>query len=225
MMPDYSILAPLFGGPLKPHQVDGVSRIVEYAHARRMSRLWLAYVLATVWHETGRWMQPIREGALRYGPAYTDAQSKRAVAAIHAKGIIRTNYALPDGPYKQSYYGRGLVQITWYDNYKKFEDDLGIPLTQYPDLALDWNYSLPITFDGMLKGKFTNKSLSMILSTDDYTAARAIINGDTKTNGKAIADAAVAFYNALADYTPKPEGTDESADSARSKWFPAWWPF
>lgn len=187
---------------LKPHQQDGINRITEHGRTHGAHKLHLAYILATVWHETAGWMQPIREGATRYGPAYTDRQAKAAVTSIYAKGIIRTNYALPAGPYKQSYYGRGLVQITWYDNYLKFEKLLGVSLTQNPDLALDWEVSLLIAFRGMYQGLFTGKSLNMIESPADYTAARAIINGDVKRNGKLIADHARKFYTALDDYIP-----------------------
>lgn len=230
---DFNAIRPLFGGTLKQHQVDGINRIVEYGGARRVSKLHLAYVLATVFHETGAWMQPIREGALRYGPSYTDAQAKRAVAAIHAKGIIRTNYALPSGPFGQSYYGRGLLQITWYDNYLKFENKLGIPLTRNPDLALDWNYTLPICFDGMIDGMFTSKSLASVVSTKDYTAARAIINGDVSKNGAKVAAQAVTFYNALGAYAPRAatpvttqeETPDEPHQHSRCCLAPAWWPF
>jgi hypothetical protein len=228
---DFNVAKPLFGS-YKQHQVDGINALVKYGDATFVSRLHLAYILATAWQETGKWMQPIREGALRYGPAYTDAQSRRAVASIFAKGIIRTNYALPTGPFQQSYYGRGLVQITWYDNYLKFEKELDIPLTRIPDLALDWNYANPILFTGMLKGMFTGKGLDKITAQSQYTQARAIVNGDVKKNGAAIANAADVFYAALRGYdevpvtaTPTQEEPIGSDRSGWSRFKPAWWPF
>lgn len=175
----FDTVRPLFGGRLNQYQVDGMNKIVEYAEKWGYSPLHTAYILATAFHETAKWMQPIREGARRFGPEYTDAQAKRAVASIHAKGIIRTNYALPAGPHRQSYYGRGLIQITWYDNYLKFERLLKKPLTAQPDLALDWDVALDILFLGMRDGMFRRgRSLAMIQSTDDYKAARDIVNGD-----------------------------------------------
>ena len=175
----FDTVRPLFGGRLNQHQVDGMKNIVGYAEKWDYSPLHTAYIIATAFHETAKWMQPIREGARRFGPEYTDAQAKRAVASIHAKGIIRTNYALPAGPHRQSYYGRGLIQITWYDNYLKFERLLKKPLTAQPDLALDWDVALDILFLGMRDGMFRRgRSISMIQSTDDYKAARDIVNGD-----------------------------------------------
>lgn len=192
----FDTVRPLFGS-LTQGQVDGMVKIVEYAEEWGYDPLHTAYALATTKHETANWMQPIREGARRYGPDYTDAQAKRAVASIHAKGIIRTNYALPAGPYGQSYYGRGLVQITWYDNYFQFARLLKRPLDQKPDLALEWDNALDILFLGMRDGLFRRgRSFAMIKSAADFKEARDIVNGDSaKTwGGNERMDDKVARY-------------------------------
>ncbi len=109
-----------------------------------------AYTLATAYKETGRVMQPIREIGLGRGRAYGT-----------------------------TYYGRGLVQITWLSNYARFGKILGINLTKDPDLALDWQYALPILIDGMTQGLFTGRKLSDYFSAgkaDPYNARR-IVNG------------------------------------------------
>lgn len=202
-------------GKLTPAQVAGMEKIIEYANRTGVSRLHLAYILATVYHETGKWMEPIREGALRYGPSYTDAQSKRAVASIYGKGIIRTNYALPAGPHRQSYYGRGLVQITWYENYLKFEKLLGKPITKNPDMALDWDVALPMLFTGMLDGMYTGIKLKDAKAVSAST--RAIVNGDVSKNGGTILDYHNQFYAALADYNP-----NEAVHSCKPKGLIDW---
>lgn len=53
-------------------------------------------------------------------------------------------YGKPAGPYNQIYYGRGPIQVTWYENYKKIYETFfkKAGLSQYdivknPDLALD----------------------------------------------------------------------------------------
>lgn len=194
------VRGPLFGGRLTQGQVDGMNIIGSYGLKDGMTRERLAYVYATVYWETARWMEPIREGARRYGTNYTDAQSRRAVAAIHAKGIIRRNYALPDEN-DNSFYGRGLVQITHKYNYAKFEEMTGTDLASNPDEALNWRESLIITFEGMKQGLFRpGNSLDNIVGRDlygEYIRARDIINGDRIKNGKAIADIAMHFYAAL----------------------------
>lgn len=193
----YDTVRPLFGGRLTSGQVDGMSKIVAYAEQFEYSVDDTAYVLGNTKHETANWMQPIREGARRFGLKYTDEQSRRAVASIHAKGIIRENYALPAGPYGQSYYGRGLTQITWWDNYKKFGELLGIPLEQNPDLALEWPVALDIMFLGMRDGLFTGKAMKDYKFPDEYRAARAIVNGDVRKNGELVAGYARKFREAL----------------------------
>lgn len=175
----YDAVRPLFGGRLSQHQVDGMKRIVEYGEEWGYDLYNIAYILATAKHETGGWMQPIREGAHRFGPDYPDASAKRAVASIHAKGIINTNYALPRGPYGQSYYGRGLVQITWYENYRKFAVILGVPMDRNPDLALEWDHALDIMFIGMRDGGFTGKKLSDFNFPAEFKQARVIVNDDS----------------------------------------------
>ena len=192
----YDAVRPLFGGRLSQHQVDGLKRIVEYGEEWGYDPDDLAYVLSTAKHETGGWMQPIREGAHRFGPDYTDASAKRAVASIHAKGIISTNYALPSGPYGQSYYGRGLVQITWYDNYLKFARILGVPLDQNPDLALEWDHALDILFLGMRDGVFTGRKLSDFNLPAEFKQARVIVNADShkKWGGSERIDDRLARY-------------------------------
>jgi hypothetical protein len=191
-----AVRGPLFGGRLRPAQVEGLTRIVEYGIKHKYSKPDLAYVLATAHHETGRRMEPVREGF-----ASTDAGARAAVKNLHAKGIIRTNYALPAGPYKQSYYGRGLVQITWYENYVKFAVLLKKPLDKNPDLALEWDTSLDIMFLGMRAGLFTKYNLDevpdiMPVPAFDNTD-RLIINGDARKNGPMIAGYATEYLKAL----------------------------
>ncbi len=83
-----------FGGPLTPAQVDGITRILDEWERRKLTLLaWLAYMLATVFHETWREMQPIRE-----------------------KGSDSYLRAKPYWPW----IGEGLVQVTWADNARKF---------------------------------------------------------------------------------------------------------
>lgn len=184
--------------PMTAGRKDGFTQVLEYALRNNYRTSEIAYMLATIWHETARWMQPIREGAVRYGTNYTDAQSRAAVKAIFDKGIIRTNYALPING--RSYYGRGLIQITWIDNYRKFEPIVNAPLVDQPDLALEWFYALPIAFIGCRDGLFRGKKLSMLPDRPthaQWTAARDIVNGDTRLNGANIARDAEKFYQAL----------------------------
>lgn len=198
---DFPAFKGLIKEPFKQGALDGINRIVAYGNSQSINKEQMAYVLATVWHETAAWMQPIREGAVRYGPSYTDAAAQKAVAAIYAKGIITRNYAKLDPVTGKSYYGRGLCQITHKDNYAKFSPICGMDLVKYPDKALEWPVALPILFTGMKKGMFrAGESLATIdgvNTKDDWYEARDIINGDKRKNGAAIATIAGVFYAAL----------------------------
>lgn len=81
-------------GSLNQGQVDGFNHILEEWERRALTDLrWLAYILASVWHETAFTMQPIVE---RGSAAYLQGK-----------------------PY-YPWIGRGLIQITWKKNYDKF---------------------------------------------------------------------------------------------------------
>jgi putative chitinase len=85
----------VFGGKMTQPQVEGVTNILDYRDKNwpKMSDDELAYLLATVVHETAHKMQPIREmGGERY---------------------LRSKKYYP-------WVGEGLVQVTWKENAVKF---------------------------------------------------------------------------------------------------------
>lgn len=164
-----SIRNALFGGFLSAKQVEGISAILDYweAHFSHEDDRWLAYMLATVFHETARTMQPIEE----YG---------------RGKGLKYGKRVKMDGrPYtdtKAIFYGRGFVQLTWYENYAKAGVAFDLPLLLSPELALNLKVATKILFAGMMKGWFTGKRLSDYFNdrVDDPLNARRIINGKDK---------------------------------------------
>ena len=184
-------------GRMTSEQVQGCERIVECGFKNGTSRLHLAYILATVFHETGKWMVPLREGATRFGPTYSHESAVRAVKSLFDRKIISENYGAEVPPYNKSYYGRGLVQITWFENYKKFG------IAENPEQALEWETALFILFTGMRNGMFTGRSLDILKSKKGFVKARVIVNGDVYVNGQKIAEYAEVFYKALKKYNPK----------------------
>jgi len=124
--------------------INGFEAILAYWETAEFERKkMLAYILATAYHETKRKpMQPVREGFCR-----TDNGSRKAVANLFRRQIIRRNYAIPH-PNGNSYYGRGLVQLTHGDNYKMLGREMGLGdrLYKTPDMALDLVYSVQIHF-------------------------------------------------------------------------------
>lgn len=166
---------------LTQKQVDGYNAILDYWEALALTDLrWLAYVLATAYHETGRTIEPVREG---FGK--TDERSIKAVTRLYERGRIQTNYAeiKPNG---NSYFGRGLVQLTWDSNYKRMGEALGMGMQLYdnPSLVLDLEISVKILFKGMIEGLFTGRSLEDYFNPTetDWVGARKIVNGRDKAH-------------------------------------------
>jgi putative chitinase len=137
----------------------------------------LAYILATVYHETAFTMQPVKEYG---GESY-----------------------LKSKPY-YPWYGRGHVQLTWEDNYKRQDEKLssrGIikpgELLATPDLALEPRISLYICTWGMYDGDFTGKSLGDFFTETEtnWYDARTIVNGHDRAS--TIGGYGEKFLNAL----------------------------
>lgn len=175
----------LFGGDYKQSQLDGMTAILDgwaAAHPDGDER-WLAYMFATTFHETNQQMQPVRE-------AYWLSENWR-----------RTHLSY------YPYYGRGFVQLTHKDNYRKAGDYLHDDLVNNQDFAMRLDYAAKIMFVGMEEGWFRASKngkphkLSRYFSgaVDDPVGARAIINGKEikKVGGKKVLLATViAQYHA-----------------------------
>lgn len=187
-------------GSLKQGQVDGFNSILDYAQKQGTALDKLAYILATVWHETAYTMQPIKEmGGEKY---------------------LRSKKYWP-------FFGRGYVQLTWEINYQKASDVFGVDFVKNPDLVMDPIYALPILFTGMEEGWFTGKDLDDYLDGVDeddkedlreYSNARRIINGTDKQ--VKIGKEALAFEKALRDaaYNPNTpvEPTEKPAEAPKA---------
>ncbi len=175
-------------------QVDGYDAIFDYWENSNLTDLrWLAYILATAFHETGETIEPVREGFCK-----TDACSIRAVTKLFNDGKIDVNYSIPEAN-GNSYFGRGLVQITFGSNYKNLGQAIGIGTLLYdnPSLALNLDISVVIMFKGMTDGLFTGKKLADYFNdtTTDWFHARRIVNALNRAS--LIEDYAKKFHMCL----------------------------
>jgi putative chitinase len=174
----------LFSGALEQIHVDGMSVILavwehDAGGTPMTDERWLAYMLATTYHECATRMWPIEE----YGKG-----------AGHEYGKVdpETGFA---------YYARGFVGLTWKDNYQKASAALGLiderDLVWNPGLALDSLIAARVMFRGMAEGWFTGRKLGQYFDedTDDPINARQIINGNDQD--ELIAGYHEAFLDAL----------------------------
>ncbi len=156
-----------FSGRMTAPQVAGVEAILDACQKLTDVR-WTAYILATVFHETGARMQPVREGFKT-----TDKAARDYVRRIGYP------YAEPDPITGHVYYGRGHVQLTWAKNYRSVGEAIDVDLYNEPELALNPATSIRILLLGMTNGLYTGKKLGDYFkgAKADPVGARKIVNG------------------------------------------------
>lgn len=177
----------LHEGRMTQSQVDGHNAILAAWEADyvRYDTRFLAYGLATAFHETGGAIQPVEEklnytadGLMKNFRRYfvaADAaklagQPERIANRIYANRMGNGRETTGDG---WRFRGRGLVQITGRDNYRAYG------IEDAPERALQPETAVRILFDGMIRGRFTGYALNDFFNetTSDWVGARRIVNG------------------------------------------------
>lgn len=137
-------------------QSSGCNTIIDEYFALGYTNLnQLAYILATVYHETAKKMQPVKEfGGEKY--------------------LLSKAY--------YPYYGRDLVQTTWKINYEKVKNFSNIDVVSNPELIGQMPLAAKVAVTFMQKGWYTGKKLRDYITADkvDFKGARRIINGTDK---------------------------------------------
>jgi len=186
----------LFKGSLHQSQLDGLLAILDKweAESSKDDDRWLAYMLATTHHETGRAMQPVRETF----EATDDEAIKRLERAWAAGKLpwVTTPYWRRDADGK-SWLGRGFVQLTHRANYKKVGSAISVDLMTDPDRAMEVDTALKVMCVGMRNGLFTSAKLSDFFnaSKENWVQARKIING--LESADLVAGYARTYYAAI----------------------------
>ena len=173
-----AVKSELFKGELTHPQVVGITAILDAWEERfaGADRRWLAYILATAYHETAYTMQPVRETL-----AESDARAVEILETAFAAGRlswVKTPYWRPDED-GCSWLGRGLVQLTHKRNYEAMSLLTGIDLVAEPDRAMEMDAAVSILIEGMVQGSFATHKLADHLNekTEDWVNARRIVNG------------------------------------------------
>ncbi|WP_421594341.1 peptidoglycan-binding protein [Shinella sp. M27] len=213
----------MFPKGLNASQVDGVENLLDvWARYFADDALqFLAYDLATAFHETAATMQPIKErGAVAYFSKYEPGTKL---------GKMLGNTVAGDG---YRFRGEGHVQNTGRRNARHASDqinkrfDLKIDLVANPEQRGDPFVSAISLFLGNREGWWTGRDLDDFIdgideATDEdlreYIAARRVVNGTDKA--AKIAGHAIEFGKALkvAGYAPA-AGAPVSSAKERVKW-------
>jgi len=197
----------VFHGHLAQKQVDGMNFILSaWEKSSFTDKRWLAYMLGTAYHETGGTMQPIHEyGSDAYFTRMYGIEGRRPDVA-RRMGNTRPGDGI-------LFAGRGLIQNTWANNYKRGGRAIGVDLYNNPDLAMQPDIAVKLMFEGMTDAEiifedkagadpafsFTGKTLEDYFNdeTEDWVGARRIINGTD--NAAMIAETAQNFNDAIAE--------------------------
>ncbi len=166
---------------LYPNAVEGLQILLTWIEtdARFKCIPQIAYVLATVAHETAREFQPIKE------------RLAKPLTALWWKQKVYSPY-----------YGRGYVQLTWKANYLAEGErlDVGDMFVKNPDAVMEYNFAYEILVGGMFLGRFRRThTLERYIDCSgkkDYHRARNIVNSGLDRAGT-IARLASTFENIL----------------------------
>lgn len=163
----------LFGGSLTQSQVDGLNTIGAECRKAGLDPM-------------------IQQTAYVLATVYHE--TAHTMQPIEEWGGASASYA--------PWYGRGHVQLTWEDNYRKQQDKHGHLGEDYK-VHDDWNRALiePVSalicVEGMQDGDFTGKKLDDYITKSDidYVNARRIVNGTDRA--EQIAGYAREFEKAI----------------------------
>ncbi|OJH51636.1 hypothetical protein ATN81_28165 [Agrobacterium pusense] len=223
----YARRAP-FGGRLTQGQIDGMNALFRCWDSHKIpapDKRHLAYILASVFHETGGRMVPVRETF-----ASTDAGAIAALEKAYKAGRLG-QVSKPywrKGANGKAYFGRGDIQLTHEENYKVLGERIDVDLVGNPSLALDLDISAEIAIVGMLEGLFTKKKLTdyFNLKKDDPIGARAVVNGTDKAKLiagyyksflDALEAATVAYYQGQPDDVAERDAQPDNVPAMKSK--------
>jgi len=173
-------------GPMGQPQVDGIEALLNAGDGMPLQHM--AFVLANVHHETGGYMFPIKETVFAH-----HKDKNPSDATVRA----RLDRAWQDGnlpwvktPYwRDGWFGRGQIQITHMDNYRRVGKAIGVDLVTSPARALEPAVSAKVAVMGMALGLFTGKKLSDYnfphdLQNPPATHPRRIVNGQDGSDDK-----------------------------------------
>lgn len=157
-------------GRYDPRQTAALTALLEFISQDELltDSRHIAYLLATIKHETADTFEPIIErGSRKYFDRYEPATRL---------GKQLGNTEIGDG---FRFRGRGYVQITGRHNYARLSTFVGRDLIASPDDACRPDVAYRIASIGMINGLFTGVRLDRYVKTRrcDYVAARRVVNG------------------------------------------------
>lgn len=159
------------------HVVEELSKDLE--EENMLDKKVLAYALATMEHETAGSFEPVNEGFYNdekygYEPGFTGRSEAR-----------RRGYGGGE-----EYFGRGYIQLTHKENYKRIGDKIGVDLVKNPELANDPDIAVKILVEF-----FQMRKIDKVIKREGFEQARRLVNPDGKD--KMIAETAQKYLEII----------------------------
>jgi hypothetical protein len=197
--------ARLLGQSISQAEFRGIETLLIACANAQWGVSWIAYALATAYHETGHTMQPVRE-AFWLEERDRNAYLTRQYDIAGRRPNVAREYENTQPGDGIKYAGRCYVQLTWKRNYRVMTERLrragwDIDLVADPDRALDPEVAAAIIVIGMSEGLFTGRGIGDDLprahpaSLEQFIATRDTINGTDAQ--RQIAEYAIIFQTAL----------------------------
>ena len=189
-----SVRASVFGGRLTQAQVDGCTALLTACNKYGVTdQHHVSHALAEVRHETGGYMLPIKETVMAHhtGKNPSDATVIKRLNDAYAAGKLPWVTA----PYWRSgWFGRGPIQTTHEENYRKIGEKIGVDLVKNRDRILEPDIGAASAVIGLRDGVYTGRRLA------DYSFPAALDAHSSKhprrmVNGKDGTDADVSKYH------------------------------
>lgn len=195
-------------GPMSKESEDGLHKLIEEINNDaefKDAPDFVAYLLATVWHET--WVPKKNQRFVpcpesHPGPATAKARDEYFEGKYGCNTKVGQKLGNTEPGDGARYFGRGYVQITGKANYARISKRLGkgdfLVSPNCQGFANCNPFAYEILAVGMREGLFTGKKLSDYRKKGggfDFVGARAIVNG--KDKAEVIATHAEAVYSIL----------------------------
>jgi hypothetical protein len=166
---------------------EGLKKIFQFASKdKRLTSLnHFAYLLATARIESEysleRWEADYVCG--KAGVKYKDKPCQSAINYYCSTKGGKQNYCKAGQKDKRGlpYFGRGIIQITWKDNYKKYGDKIGVNLVDNPEKVFipENSYNVAVEFLKEKKGS-SKKSTFDWVDENKLVQARKSVNGGVR---------------------------------------------
>lgn len=165
-------------GSYDQSQVENIDAIIDEFEKRKWIDLrFLAYIFATIYHETG-----VNKNGKLYRSMASVEETGKGYRRRYGSKVWYDNKPYTD--IETIFYGRGHTQNTWRDNYQALtiESKGKYDFVHNPELLLEMEPSIWATFTAMSKGIYTGKRLNQYFTDhkEDPVGARWIINRQDK---------------------------------------------